>query len=345
MFSRYRWPSGTVPYTISTEFTEDERAIIAAGVLHVEQNSCIRFVPRLAEPSYVDIVPGDGGCYAVMSSLGRGRLEIGLDQGGCVSTRTVVHEILHALGLHHEQKRPDRDGFISVNWNNIQAGAGPSQFFRDSYSVLPRSKICDSYNKPQGTDYSDCWSGIVSDTCGLPYDFDSIMHYRLNSFALDYYNLTMTPHNSSIVSAGNYVLSELDIAKIKCAYCKTCGGNIRAEDNGTVTVSGVNTCKWSISADNQERGIQINIKKLPACDGGSVTLYDGDEHGEATTVCGDNIIAFRSSSKTLIVSYTSNSSGDNFIAEYQQFDRKLKLFHSKYFFFYSCLLFFNNSLV
>ena len=42
-------------------------------------------------------------------------------------------------------------------------------------------EICSSYNKPPGTDYSDCWSGEVVDTCGLPYDYYSIMHYRTNS--------------------------------------------------------------------------------------------------------------------------------------------------------------------
>ena len=40
---RNHWGSGLVPYTIDAAFTTSERAVIAQGIKHVEENSCLRY--------------------------------------------------------------------------------------------------------------------------------------------------------------------------------------------------------------------------------------------------------------------------------------------------------------
>ncbi|TWW67659.1 High choriolytic enzyme 1 [Takifugu flavidus] len=58
------------------------------------------------------------------SSIGRqgGRQYISLQRPGYVKSGVVHHEILHALGFHHEQSHSDRDRFVTINYTNIQPG-------------------------------------------------------------------------------------------------------------------------------------------------------------------------------------------------------------------------------
>jgi len=47
---------------------------------------------------------------------------LSLDANGCWYKSTVQHEFLHALGFVHEQSRPDRDDFVTIDFTNIDPG-------------------------------------------------------------------------------------------------------------------------------------------------------------------------------------------------------------------------------
>ena len=48
---------------------------------------------------------------------------ISLQQRGCVYRQVIQHEMLHALGFHHEQARSDRDNHVRIMTQNVLPGS------------------------------------------------------------------------------------------------------------------------------------------------------------------------------------------------------------------------------
>jgi hypothetical protein len=148
--SQYRWPDGTIPYTIASSLPDRARVINA--IAHWEEKTNFRFVPRTNQRDYVTFRPGNG----CSSSVGRrgGEQFVTLAEG--CAKGSAIHEIAHVIGLWHEHSREDRDRFVTINWAKI------------------RAESVHNFNQH------------VSDGQDTgPYDYASIMHYPRNAFSID----------------------------------------------------------------------------------------------------------------------------------------------------------------
>lgn len=51
----YRWPNNTVPYILSDIFSQEQKDYIELGMRELERVSCVLFVPRTTEETFVSV--------------------------------------------------------------------------------------------------------------------------------------------------------------------------------------------------------------------------------------------------------------------------------------------------
>ncbi len=143
------WPSGTVPYEWDANVTAGNQALMLQSMAAIEAVANIHFVVRVAQPNYLHIQSGSGNNSYVGTIGGAQTVNIFNWNYKFI----MCHELIHALGVWHEQSRADRGTYVTVNYANIQtAYAG-------------------NYN-------------IVSSAAAVgPFDFDSVMLYDACSFS------------------------------------------------------------------------------------------------------------------------------------------------------------------
>ncbi|XP_021368941.1 protein SpAN-like, partial [Mizuhopecten yessoensis] len=124
------WDNGTVRYTFSASsnisMTNQEK--IRKMMDKIEKSTCItwEYVQPNSKDYHVQIVDGIG-CYSQTGNVqsymsGTGHQNISLEKDGCMDNGTILHELCHTLGLEHVQSRPDRDTYITIDWDNVLGG-------------------------------------------------------------------------------------------------------------------------------------------------------------------------------------------------------------------------------
>ncbi|MEQ2279898.1 hypothetical protein AMECASPLE_013981 [Ameca splendens] len=176
------WPNAIVPYEIRPNL--GRVAEIRKAFRMISASTCIRFIPHKNELNYIHIKDGKG-CASFVGMIG-GRQPIYFAPS--CSVGNLAHELIHALGLYHEQNRYDRDKYIAINWS----------------SIIPSKK--GNFKVKRGN------------TLNQPYDYESIMHYGTSYFSING-KPTIVPKNKPKTIGQRSHLSRMDIVKLKALYC------------------------------------------------------------------------------------------------------------------------------
>jgi hypothetical protein len=156
VFQAVTWPDGIVPYVFHESVNSTNQNLTIAAMTEWESVSGVTFVPRTSETNYLEIINSGSvggqppGNWSYVGVIG-GRQYFSMSNWNY--HYIIMHELMHALGFWHEQSRPDRDTYISIQWQNIPDASEHNFAIRDGATAVG------------------------------PYDFASVMHYDSYAFS------------------------------------------------------------------------------------------------------------------------------------------------------------------
>nr|BAO25127.1 hatching enzyme [Pseudopleuronectes yokohamae] len=185
------WPKSAngnvvIPFIISTQYDGTEKREILNALKDFEGKTCIRFVPRNTQRAYLNF-ESKNGCASLLGTVGD-KQRISLQKFGCIKFGIIQHEVLHALGFHHEHTRSDRDQYVKINWEKIY------DFYYSNFKKMDTNNL------------------------NTPYDYTSVMHYGRNAFGIGRAE-TITPiPNKSVAIGQNAGMSRIDVLRVNRLY-------------------------------------------------------------------------------------------------------------------------------
>uniref|UniRef100_A0A4W4EYL9 Metalloendopeptidase n=1 Tax=Electrophorus electricus TaxID=8005 RepID=A0A4W4EYL9_ELEEL len=256
------WPGGVIPYVIGGNFTGSQRAMFKQAMRHWEKQTCVSFIEKTDEESYIVFTYRPCGCCSYVGRRGNGPQAISIGKN-CDKFGIVVHELGHVIGFWHEHTRPDRDNHVAIIRDNIQPG--------QEYNFLKMEP------------------GEVN-SLGELYDFDSIMHYARNTFSRGMFLDTILPsrdENGVRPAIGQRTrLSKGDISQARKLYrCSACGETLQ-DSTGNFSSPGYPNgypsythCVWRISVTPGEKVVlnftTMDLYKSSLCWYDYIEVRDG----------------------------------------------------------------------
>jgi hypothetical protein len=158
-YSQYMWPLvGSVhqiPYAIDPSSGDMTNLNTAISTFNSTFSGLIQLVPYTSQTNYIDFDfdadDTSGVCEAYEGMIGGEQVVGG---SGTCTVATILHEMGHTVGVWHEQSRPDRDTYVTVNYG----------------AVIKASR---SFFDPISDDQQEL----------TPYDYASVMEYPAFSFS------------------------------------------------------------------------------------------------------------------------------------------------------------------
>ena len=149
------WPGGIIPYDVSLLAPAQQTNALRAMQRWMDTGARIVFLSRTSQMEYAN--------FTGNTNAGNNTSLIGFKQGHRADINITAfwwrqgewmpaHELGHVLGLFHEHQRWDRDQYVTIHYENIKPGRSPD------YDWIRKTN----------------WI-----TSTLPYDYQSIMHYRV----------------------------------------------------------------------------------------------------------------------------------------------------------------------
>ncbi|KAL3091217.1 hypothetical protein niasHS_004151 [Heterodera schachtii] len=141
-----KWTKFPIPVKFTQKNPREYIAAIQEGNKLISKHTCVKFTTDLRNnPTAGITVVDDGDTWSKVGKKG-GWQQLSLGQR---NPGTVVHELLHAIGIHHEHQRNDARNFI--------------KFVTDTKDDDWKANF-----EPKNT----------TENFGFAYDFASVMHYR-----------------------------------------------------------------------------------------------------------------------------------------------------------------------
>ena len=165
-----------VRFTYDSNLTTFQKNCIKEALLDLQSKTNLRFYNSTGQSQHDDVYNIDYPYVNFIykagdtseSYIGRigGRQDIELadfafDYASWGDYSVIEHEICHAVGMMHEQNRPDRDGYVTINWSNLTS-KGSANFTKVTTNYMCRGAY--DFNSLMGYSSYTSSTSMVNDT-------------------------------------------------------------------------------------------------------------------------------------------------------------------------------------